>query len=403
MQIETFQQPHGVQASPTRSPLHVGDLLLGRVLRREAPQQYVVSLRGTSYRVQSGLFLEPGNFVLLQLTKIEPLPQFRLVESFAQVNETLLSQTMDKFIQVGDSQLLKTYIQLSLSFQVPVNITYGKQLDRWYRTFDRRVNPTEAHFLFPFFFQNINISSTLLPNPFFFFRWYWGDYNLRDTLEQVQRELQKNDTPYPESLSSDLRKFQEYMEKFFHLPTILNLMVDHPTKEKSRLTDKNVYLVRIIENLLESSSNLQDSTASKHLNRLIGMIKFLFSQLQQYQQKKWSCSPLYLHHSDGFFFTKMETPDKELLTVRFKFTVDNIRNGELQVNGILRGDNIQVDFIHPNQDLLHLVENKKNILGEKLFGLGVQKIVVKTVRSDSETDFFEAIIPRKSFNLNRFL
>jgi len=403
MQIETFQQHQAVQASHTRSPLHVGDLLLGRVLKREAPQQYVVSLRGTSYRVQSGLFLEPGNFVLLQLLKIEPLPQFKLVESFAQVNETLLSQTMVKFIQVGDSQLLKTYIQLSLGFQIPVNITYGRQLDRWYRTFDKRVNPTEAHFLFPFFFQNSNPSSASLPNPFFFFRWYWGYYNLRGTLEQVHRELRKNDYPDKESLNTALHTFREYMEKFFHLPAILNIMAPPPAKGKSRLTGNNVYLARVIENLWEASSNLKDYVASKYLDRLIGMIKFLSSQVQQYQQNKWSCFPLYLHHSEGFFFAKKETPDEDLSKVRFKFTVDNIRNGELHVDGILRGNDVQVDFIHPNQDLLHLVENKKNVLGEKLFGLGLQNIVVKTVRSDSETDFFEAIIPRKSFNLNRFL
>ncbi|GEM_PF-7076751 len=403
MQIETFQQHPAARAARPKPSLHVGDLLLGRVLRQEATHQYVVSLRGTSYRVQSGLPLEPGNFVLLQLLKIHPLPQFKLVESFTQVNETLLSQTMDSFIQTGDSQLIKTYIQLSLGFQLPVNITYGKELDRRYRMFDRGVNPTEAHFLFPFFFQNINLSSALLSDPFFFFRWYWGDFNLRETLEQVHRELQKDDRPQSEFFIITLQKLQEYLETVFHLPTILSLLFELPTNDRQHPPGKGEHLMKMMENLLAASSTLKKPAATKGLNRFIGMMKFLFFQVRQYQQNKWGCFPLYLYHSEGFFFAKREGTDTDPATVRFQFTVDNVMNGELHVSGIIKGNHIRVDFIHPNQDFLHLVENKKNILGERVSELGLPNLVVKTLLSDHETNFFETIIPRKSFNLNRFL
>ncbi|RMF61602.1 MAG: flagellar hook-length control protein FliK [Calditrichaeota bacterium] len=402
MHITDLQQ--GLQRITPRShpPLHVGDLLLGRVLRSDDTDFYVVSIRGKTFTVQSNLNLQPGQFVLLQLVATDPRPRFKLVESFSQVNETVLAHALDHFIQTQGNSLLRSYIQLSLSFQLPINITFARFLEEHYRGIKRKLNPSPEHYLLPYFFQNGVLPAGYLSNPFFLLQWYWGEFRLRNKIKELKGALH---APEEEQISllQDLEELEHQLEEFFHLTSLLSLLQARGREGQNNLAKHFKALKTALERFIHSSGEIVDEQGRALLEEFFQVQKFLLYQIQLFQHHRWACFPVYLHHSEGFFFLKKGTNDAENSTYHFKFCMNGVFQGELLVNGTIQGSTVKIEFRHPNQEMKETVENNLDELKERLSMLGLQLNSLRVELIEDSFNFYDEIIPRKSFNLNRFL
>jgi len=353
--------------------LKLGDELVVRVSKRVAPFRYIVNFRGQSLAVNSTVYLQPDDRILIQLIKVHPRLQFKFIAHLK--NQSLVNSSFQFTALFGyeNHPLSQLYLTWAVRLNFPVRRSEYKKLKALYFSGKKGVHSAER-LVIPFFWFKESLEGLPFYDPYFLLHWLTSENSLNSDRHQL------NDQLSGEEKGTQLRNLIRHHRLLKNLSDILTLgnllrgLNTNGFHENNLFSQLKSQLRLDNQDLGRGNGELSEHFGTE-FRKISDLILYLKMQFYFYDNGHWACFPFYDAQAGQHYLTFWRKQEiKQDNQYEFMFEWNSNFFGIVGVKGKIGENKLNLQIFNSHQGLLNLVDKYKSQLIDKIKNRGLRLV-----------------------------
>ncbi|HFE63755.1 MAG TPA: hypothetical protein ENK14_04965 [Caldithrix sp.] len=374
------------------SLLKPGDRIAARVIKRLGPFRLLVNYRGNSFAVNSSVSLKAGDFVLLELTDLQPRLKFRFLSVYQPERLATTAASFARMFRFGSHPLDVLFVRWSLQLHLPVKQADLKKLKKIFSS-GNRAGKSPEKLLLAFF----SLAATTEPygedERFVLLQWMFQERFLEKLKREINRDTRENEIS-PDHAELFL-KFFERLDKTLLLKNLFfaaGKFSDGLGDLFPELTNESLQQTQNRPTGKEAMLPVSGKLYYRFSNEVV---RWLVTQVQNFENGKWVFLPFFREHSRQnllTFWRKNGSGNSQ--RYEFRFVWNSGKFGDVSVTGSIQSGQIRLEFSCSHQDFRILVDKQITSLVEKLENTGLKLTYYRIVHGKN----FYSIMQKMLYN-----
>ncbi len=366
-----FNSPNPISDNPSLlNRLKPGDELVVRVSKRVAPFRYIVNFRGQTLPVNSAVYLQPDDRILIRLLKIHPRMQFKFIAHLKSQAFPGTSFPFAALFGYENHPLSQLYLTWAVRLNFPVRRSEYKKLKALLRT-EKNDSYSAERLVIPFFWFKEKLEELPFYDPYFLLHWLTSDHPPgRDgnRLEDQSPGRKAGDQPLT------LHEHRQMLEKISGILTMRNMLRWISAGKDGEADPFSQLKMQLFRHEREPETGKGETFEhfGSDSQKLSDLVLYLKMQFHFYQNGQWACFPFYDEQTGRHYLTfwrnrEINRDDQ----FEFMFEWNSNFFGMVGVKGKIKGKELKLQFFNNHQGLLNLVDKYKSHLIDKIKNRGL--------------------------------